>query len=201
MLHGSYMALDFSTPAAIFLLFAIAAVPQSLLWRWRSPLRLTTAEMVTIFSMMIVASAIATMGLTAQIIPITTAPFYYASPENKWATLILEDFPSGWRPPAPARHAPVIRYLYEALPPGRRRPWMAWLPMLGAWVPFILALYLVMIAMMVIMRRQWVDNERLTYPLTQLPLELSGQAPAASPLLLRKSSSGAGSPSRSSSAS
>jgi len=185
VLRGSYMALDFSTPAAIFLLFVLAAVPQLLLWKMRSPLRLTTAEIVTIFSMMVVASAIPTMGLTAQIIPITTGAYYYVSPENKWDTVILPEFPQWAAPVGAEPGAPVIKYLYEGLPLGRSVPWRAWLPMLGMWMPFILALYLVMIAMMVLLRRQWVDNERLTYPLTHLPLELAGADSGGFPALLK----------------
>jgi len=161
VLRGSYMTLDFSTPAAIFLLFVLAAVPQYALWRMRSAFRFTAAELITIFSMMTVASAIPTMGLTAQIIPLVTA--------NKWDTLILPNFPQWAAPAGAAPGASVIRYLYEGLPLGKSIPWVKWLPMLGAWVPFILALYLVMIAMMVLLRRQWVDNERLTFPLADPP--------------------------------
>ena len=52
-------------------------------------------------------------------------------------------------------------------------PWQSWLPVLLVWQPFIWALFLVMIAAMVILRRQWVDNERLAYPLVQLPLAMT----------------------------
>ncbi|MEE2659154.1 MAG: DUF6785 family protein [Candidatus Latescibacterota bacterium] len=46
--------------------------------------------------------------------------------------------------------------------------------MLG-WMPFVIALYLVMIALMVILRRQWMNNERLLYPLMQAPLAMVQQ--------------------------
>jgi len=173
-LRGSYMTLDFSTPGAIFLLFALAALVQTVLWKMRSRFRLTAAEIITVYSMMIIASAICTQGLIAYLIPLPTGPFYYASPENRWASVLLADYPQWAGPTGSAVGAPVIRYLYEGLPYGRAIPWMAWLPMVAAWAPLVLALYLVMIAMMVIIRRQWVENERLTYSLTQLPLELAG---------------------------
>jgi len=50
VLRGSYMALDFSTPAAVVLLFLLVAGPTLLLLRFRKQLALTTAEIVTIYS-------------------------------------------------------------------------------------------------------------------------------------------------------
>ena len=46
VVHGSYMTLDFSTAGAIFLLFALAAVPQIALCRLWPRARFTPAEMV-----------------------------------------------------------------------------------------------------------------------------------------------------------
>jgi len=184
VIRGSYMTLDFSTPGAIFLLFMCVAIPQMALYKFAPRYRFTVAEMVTIYSMMIVASAICTGGLTALLIPMPTAAFYYASLENKYATLLTPHIPSWLVPSGADVKAPVIRYLYEGLPLGRSVPWANWLPMLLAWAPMLLALYLVMIATMVIIRRQWVENEHLTYPLTQLPLALIGEQERGFPKLL-----------------
>jgi hypothetical protein len=40
-------------------------------------------------------------------------------------------------------------------------PWEVWLLPLLYWLLFALALFLVMVCMMVILRRQWVENEKL----------------------------------------
>jgi len=184
VLRGSYMALDFSTPAAVALLFLLVAGPNLLLVRFRQKLALTTAEIITIYSMMVVASAIPTMGVTAQIIPLTTGAHYYASPENKWDQVILPHLASWLAPRGAAPRSPVIGHLYEGLPAGAQVPWQAWLPALGAWIPFLLCLHLVMICMMVLLRKQWVDNERLAYPLTYLPLALAGADSGGRPTIL-----------------
>ena len=42
-----------------------------------------------------------------------------------------------------------------------------------AWCSFIMAIYLMMIAIMSIIRRQGVDYDRLTFPLLQLPLDMT----------------------------
>ncbi len=184
VLRGSYMALDFSTPAAVVLLFLLVAGPSLLLLRLRKQLALTTAEIVTIYSMMVVACAIPTMGVTAQVIPMMTGAHYYASPENQWTELILPHIQPWLTPGGTAQGAPVIQHLYEGLPGGAQVPWGAWVAGLSAWVPFLLCLHVVMICMMVLLRKQWVDNERLAYPLTYLPLALAGADSGGRPTIL-----------------
>jgi len=185
VLRGSYMDLDFSTPGAVFLLFFLVIGPNALARRLWPEKALTPAELITAYSMMIVASAIPTMGLSGQLYPIISAPFYYATPENKWEDLIVRHLPWWAVPHGSAVGAPVIKYFYEGLPPGSPIPWGAWVTPVLTWLALLFALYLVMICTMVLLRRQWADHERLVYPLTQLPLELSGVASAGRPVILR----------------
>ena len=49
---------------------------------------LRTSELVVVYAMMVVASAIPTWGLVTNLCHILTRPFYYATPENRWAELI-----------------------------------------------------------------------------------------------------------------
>jgi len=186
VLHASYMALDFSTPAAVALLFVLVAGPNLLLLRFRRSLALTTAELITIYTMMVIASAVPTMGLTAQVIPLSTGAHYYATPENNWAETIVPNIPAWAAPQGAAPDTPVITYLFEGLPAGGQVPWSAWVPSLSAWIPMLLAVHFVMICMMVLLRKQWVDNERLAYPLTYLPLALAGADSKGWPVILSR---------------
>ena len=122
ILRGSYMALDFSTPGAVALLFVLVAGPNLLLLRFRRSLALTTAEIITIYTMMVVASAVPTMGLTAQVIPLSTGPYYYATAENAWDQKITPHVSSWLTPLGSAVDAPVITDLYEGLPAGAQVP-------------------------------------------------------------------------------
>ncbi len=192
VLRGSFMALDFSTPAAVVLLFVLVAGPNLLLLRFRRSLALTTAELITIYAMMVVASAIPTMGLTAQVIPLSTGPYYYATAENAWAQKITPHIPPWLTPQGSAVEAPVITDLYEGLPAGAQVPWGAWARPLLAWLPMLLVVHFVMICMMVLLRKQWVDNERLAYPLTYLPLALAGAGSNGWPVILKRATFWAG---------
>ncbi|HIE53182.1 MAG TPA: hypothetical protein EYP85_15630 [Armatimonadetes bacterium] len=167
VVHGSYMALDFSTPGAVFLFFVLVALVNGLWKRLSRRTALQPGELITAYIMMILASAIPTMGLTAQILPIIATPYYYATPENRWERLLQPLLNRHLTP----RDAEAIKHFFEGAP-GRPVPWEVWLPPLLVWLPLILALYFVMIGLMVMLRRQWINRERLAYPLTQLPLEL-----------------------------
>ena len=96
---------------------------------------------------------------------------YYATPENDWAVLFLEYVPD-WMI---VQDPDSVKRLYEGNPAGLKGvPWGE-PPILLGWMPFVIALYLVMIALMVILRRQWMNNERLLYPLMQAPLAMVQQ--------------------------
>ena len=186
VVQGSSMEFDFSTPMSLFFFFFLAAGPNLLLLKLRRSLALTPAELVTIYGMMIVASTLVTMGLTSQLIPIVTGPGYYASPQNHFATEVLPYIKPWLMPTGAGPGAPVLKYLYEGLPPGQEVPWAAWLPCVAGWAPMLGALYVAMICSMVLLRKQWVENERLAYPLTFLPLELAGARSGGMPVILRQ---------------
>ncbi|MFC1715256.1 DUF6785 family protein [Candidatus Poribacteria bacterium] len=168
MIHGSYMAIDFSTAGAIFLFFVMVAIVNVVLGKLSARLALTSPELKTVYVMMTVSCAIPTMGLTAQILPILTAPFYFALPENSWAE-VLHPYIKPWLVPQGQRE---IKYFYEGLPAWESVPWGVWIRPLLIWGVFLMALYFVMICIAVILRKQWMDRERLVFPLAQLPLEM-----------------------------
>lgn len=178
VIQGSYMTLDYSTPAAVFVFFVIVAVVNGT-WKRISPgTALRPSELIAIYVMMIVTCVVPTLGLTAQILPVLAAVTYYANPANGWERLIHPHL----HPLLAPRDKEAIRLFFEGKP-GATVPWEVWLPPLLAWMPLILALYFVMIAVMVIFRKQWMDRERLAFPVTQLPLEMVNEQEP----LLRKS--------------
>lgn len=131
-------------------------------------LALSRRELIVVYIMMISASAIPTMGLSEYLLPIITAPFYYATPENDWANLI-QPYIKDWMVP---HDMDAIKYFYEGLPRGLEIPWRVWIRPLLAWGTLLAAVYLVMMCIMVILRKQWVERERLIFPLVQLPQEM-----------------------------
>ncbi len=50
---------------------------------------------------------------------------------------------------------------------------VGWLQPVLWWAAFIFFLVFVMLCINVIMRRQWIEREKLSYPIIQLPLEMA----------------------------
>jgi len=165
-----------------------------ILGRGPGRLSLTRAEMLTILTMMLVTSAICTMGLGEQLGPAIAAPHYYKHTHDGWMQHILPHLPDWlivtdaraariffeglpqeiWTPPAWASWEPLAT-VAGVLHGMSRIPWSVWARPLAFWAVFLLCLYGAMTCMMVIVRRQWMAKEILIYPMMRLPLAMAAE--------------------------
>lgn len=165
---GTYLAQDFIPIVAVLFFTFIIVVVNVLIRLFNRAKGLSDAELTVIFIMMLVSSAIPSMGLMEYLLPSIAGFKYYSSSANQWDTL-LRPYVSEW---IYVNDADAVRYFFEGLPKGMEIPWGAWVKPLISWGIFILMLYFVMLCISVIFRKQWVDREKLTFPLVQLPLEM-----------------------------
>lgn len=169
VLHNAGLTSDYITAGAMMLFLVLVGFLNPCLKLIYPAAALRSGEMIVVYVMMIIASAIPTWGLVTNLFHILTRPFYYATPENNWADLVQPLIPSWVAPRDPS----VAAGFYEGTTKGGSGiPWGAWLVPMAAWGSFMMAVYLWMIATMVILRRPWVETERLVFPLAQLPLEV-----------------------------
>ena len=166
VIQGTRLGLSSSTPAAFFLLFLLVALMQPLLGLARRSWLFNRVELLLITVMMMLATAIPSRGFTGATLPAISSVFYYTTPENGWDELLIPYIPD-W---LIVSDLTAVKWFYEGLPQGEPIPWAAWIEPLGWWLLFMAAFYVVLVCMMVIMRRQWMDRERLLYPLMQVPL-------------------------------
>ena len=169
MTGASRMASGFTTGAALFLFFFLVGAINPALKRIRPSWALRRAELLLVYGMMMVACALPTTGLVAYHLPIMVLSFYYATPENDWAQVIHPFIPDWLAPQDPA----AIKHFFEGLPQGESVPWGVWAVPLACWGMFFVALYLVMISVAVILRRQWMEHENLIYPIAHVPLAMA----------------------------
>ena len=132
---------------------------------------LTTQELVTIWCIMIAAAGIPSTGMMRYALGPMVGYKYFATPENEWETLFHQYIPQ-WRV---VRDEGAIKSFYEGISTGESVPWNAWLTPLLAWTGYVLVLYFVMICLSTLLRRQWVEIEKCSFPLVQLPVEMSKQ--------------------------
>ena len=168
VLHASYLSIDHMPAGGIFVFFVFVGLVLPLatfISRW---FHFSSAELILIYAMILLTSSITTMGLGTQFLSMLAGPFYYANPTNQWGKFLGKHVHSWFVP----QDAEAVRVFFEGLEEGEKIPWEAWARPLIVWMPFLFTLYFVMICTGVLLRRQWVQNERLTFPLTYLPLDI-----------------------------
>ena len=111
---------------------------------------------------------IPTIGFSEYVLPIIAGIIYYATPENAWAETFHPFLPR-WAVP---QDEAAVRHFYEGLPDGLALPWEVWLEPVLYWCLLALAIFWTSACLMVIVRRQWMEREKLLYPLVQVPLDM-----------------------------
>ena len=166
IIHGTQLSFTFPPIGGFFIFLCIFVFFNVLLRAIHRPLSLTTPELVVVFTMTVMASGIASQALAQILLPMIAGPFYFASPENRWDELLLAHVPDWMAPRDPL----VVRGLFEAWP--LPVPWREWLGPLVWWTVLVLASYVVMMSLVTIFRRQWIERERLLFPLIVLPVKV-----------------------------
>ena len=136
---------------------------------------LNPAELIVIWVMMGVSSAIPSKGMMGFLLPYLAAPVYFATSENEWADTLHPHLPEWlivWD-----KNAVTNFYEGESLV-----PWALWIKPLLVWTVFIILLYCVTICVSIVIRKQWVERERYIFPLVTVPVELVQQTPSQSNL-------------------
>ncbi|MBI5834484.1 MAG: hypothetical protein HZB16_19470 [Armatimonadetes bacterium] len=128
---------------------------------------LTRADFIVIYFMVSFASALAGHDQAQVLMGVLCWPIYKATPENRWAETFGEYLPRYFVPRDPAAlkaffvgHSSFFEH------------WRAWVAPLGCWFAFTMVILFMFYCINTVLRRQWVENERLTFPLVALPLEM-----------------------------
>ncbi|MDA0709448.1 MAG: hypothetical protein O3B73_04475 [bacterium] len=163
-------------PLALFALLLVVLGANHLLPRLRVS-ALSPAELLVIVSMGLVGAVIPVDGIAGYLLGIISSFYYFATPENQWGDYFHPYLP-GWL--VPQGNPEIWQQFFEGTGVERGIPWEMWAIPLFWWSVFILALLWVSACMMVMIRKQWVEHERLVYPLAAVALEMVGGAPGES---------------------
>ncbi len=171
-IHIGYMQFP---PAALGMLLLVAALSRltaRIARRWS----LNSADLLVIYSMCLVAALTASHGLVEKMVPALVWVPNHTDLANNLHGLYDHLIHPGLVPynTALSGKQTVSDAWNNKLPPGAAIPWAAWVvPILnwGVLSAMVLGAFLCMTALI---RRQWVDAEKLSFPLAQLPLEIAG---------------------------
>jgi hypothetical protein len=154
-----------SIPIGAFNVLLLLAVTNLLLLRLRSRLAFLPAELLVIYVMMTVATVVSSSGGLHFVIPTITAAFYYADSSNGWAEQFHRYIP-GWM--ALKDHDALANF-YNG---NAAVPWALWRVQMLSWIGFLSLFTLATLCIVVILRRQWIDRERLAFPTVNVPVEM-----------------------------
>ncbi len=167
LIQGTRLGLSSATPAAFFLFFVILIGPQYLLKCIHPGWAFSRAELLVILGMMMVATVIPTRGFGGPFFAMITGATYYASPENEWIKLIQPHLSEA----IVVKNSKVVRLMYEGLE-GAPIPWGAWIGPLAWWTLFVLCMAVMVISIMFLLRKTWIERERLVFPIAQVALAM-----------------------------
>jgi len=162
------------------LLFVLAAINPFFSMMRRS-WRLRLHEILLIWSMVTVATGIAYTGLMRTFIINITTPAWLKTTAGNLGQALTPLLPASLFPSEPG----MIGDLYRGLEGGidmswwevlSRIPWAAWtVPMLW-WALFIVLVYTAMVGMVGVFSHQWIENEKMNFPLLRVPEILCDEA-------------------------
>jgi hypothetical protein len=150
-----------------FVLLVLVGV-NLLLKRFVPKAAFTQAELLLVFFMNSVSIGIGGIGWMQILTPSLVGWFHFADNVNHWNL---------WhymlRPWAVVSTDVIPGYYTGGMNWYARKVLLGWAAPIAVWSGFIAAFYCAMFCIAVLVRRQWVENERLSFPIVQIPLAIT----------------------------
>ncbi len=153
----------------VFTLFALTVL-NTLLKKFNPKIAFDSSELLIVYTMLSIATGI--FGHDLMLVMVQhMAGFGFATPENEWLVFYGRYVPhwlSVYDEQALHGYFSGGETFYTA------RYLNAWLFPCICWGGFLIVLLFVLVCVNTVIRKQWTENEKLSYPIIQLPLELTG---------------------------
>lgn len=164
--HPTTISLFYTSIFNLIVLILLNSVLRRFAPRWV----FTQGELITIYVMLNIGGAL--VGHDSIQILVSMMPYAanFKTPENKWGQLFADKLPN-W---LVVKDPIAIKHFYHGgqsiLNPENLHAWI--IPVLW-WSAFIIVLGGMFLCMNVLLRKQWTEREKLSYPLVQLPLDMT----------------------------
>ncbi len=173
--------IDYTIPApsvSVMFFFFIIVMFNTALYKVARRYALDSNELMLIYAMTMVGAPLSSFGLVQFLIPNMVSPIWFATEENMWQEDFLHFLPNWFGP----RDKSVIEGFYNGNI--SNVPWKAWAKPLLIWYAFALILCFVFYCISALIRKQWVERERLTFRILETPLAMARE-PERSKILNR----------------
>lgn len=164
--HPTAISLSWGVIFPLLILVSLNMIVKKIAPRWA----LSQAEFVAIYVILWIGMALAGHDSLQLGLPAMSHTTWFATEENKWGTIFNAHLPK-W---LVVQNKEVLKGFYTGADTLYRQAVIdAWLKPVLWWVSFITVLGGVLICITILVRKQWTENERLTYPIVQLPLAIT----------------------------
>lgn len=164
--HPTTISLFFNS---VLILLALIAL-NGFFRRVAPRLMFSQAELLTVYIMINISSALVSHDFIQVLVPGMTHPFFFANTTNQWSKLIVPYM----KPWLSVRNKQALDGFYlgndNFFAPDNLR-W--WITPIACWSAFIIVMVMSMLCLVMLLRKQWTERERLAYPLVQLPLDMT----------------------------
>lgn len=164
--YSTLFTLFWNATLTLFVLVILNALLKKLM----PSLAFSQEELLIVYVMLCIATGIFGHDLMVVLIRVIAAPFWYATPENEWKELFFRHIPR-WLTVhdnnALSGYFTGDSTLYTA------KHIKAWLTPALLWSSFLIVLLFVLVCINIIFRKQWTEKEKLSFPIIQLPLEMT----------------------------
>ena len=153
----------------VFILLILAVV-NLILKRFLPKNALTRGELISIYVFMSILGVFMSYDMFLPLVSIIVHAFYFATPENEWRDLFWSYLPD-W---LTINDSDAVRAFYlgdESI--FEIRHFLAWVKPTFWWCTFTFVLLFVMQCINVVIRKRWVEQERLVYPIVELPHQIA----------------------------
>ena len=158
---------------AVYILLIVSLI-NLLLRKYIHVLSLNRLELLAIYVMVSVGSALISSDMQGVLICLMGYPTYFANDVNNWHNLFANALPD-W---LLVTNKSVLTGFYRGGMDFLSEPkvMMAWLKPIIPWTLFIWALYFMMLSVSTILRKAWIERERLTFPIVALPIAMTDES-------------------------
>ncbi len=176
VIPNSYLSVQTPTATAmsmvypvIFNLLLLLAINLPLK-KWYPEHAFTQSELLTVYIVLSLTTIASGLDMVQVLVPLLGHWAYYSTPENEWMTLFGRYLPK-W---LTVDNMGVLEGYYKGESSFHGVDIMrAWAQPILWWSVFFFLLMMIMLSINVVIRRQWTEQEKLSYPIIQLPLQMT----------------------------
>jgi len=133
---------------------------------------LTPSELLVVYVMVTMVSTVAGHTMMSILVHTLVHPFWFANDENQYRELFYRFIPDWFMSRDPEVCAGYFQGDSSVLVESH---WKAWVAPVFVWSGLILGLFTSTLCFALLMRDHWMQREKLTYPLTQLPMQMASE--------------------------